>query len=183
MVEENRKVDIQRTDQLQQLREKVDEMGKSKVEVTRSDFNELQESLSNLARAGQQILTEQKILKSLRFRKMKERFEQISPAWKVTLQWVLSDSGPEHQEIKFIKWLEDSSQNQPPYWVGGKPGSGKSTLMKFICEHEKTIAALQKWAGSDPLVTASFFFWYHGTKMQKSQEGFLQTLLHEIFRK
>jgi hypothetical protein len=182
MVEENRRINIQRTDQLLELRAKIDEIGKTKVEVSNSDFNKLQESLSNLVRTGQEILIEQNILKSLRFREIKVRFEKIPKAHTRTLQWMLQHYGPEHP-IKFMEWLEDSSQNQPPYWVGGKAGSGKSTLMKFICDHPKTITALQNWAGSDPLLTASFFFWSYGTEMQKSQEGFLQTLLHEILRK
>ena len=182
MVEENRRIDIQRTNSLLELRARIDEIGQSKVEVRNSDFVKLQESLLTLARTGQEILREQNVLKSLRFKEVKLRFEQIPKAYTTTLQWALEHSGPEHP-IKLIDWLEDSSQNQPPYWVGGKPGSGKSTLMKFICDHPKTIAALRSWAGSDPLVTASFFFWFYGTPMQKSQGGFLQTLLHEILRK
>jgi hypothetical protein len=182
MVDENKKINIQRTDELLELRGIIEGIGKSKIQVSKSDFDKLQESLSHLVRAGHEILTEQDILRSLRFREIRVRFEQIPKAYTETLEWLLQQSGPEHP-TKFLEWLEDSSHNQPLYWVGGKPGSGKSTLMKFICEHPKTKTALQEWAGSDQLVTASFFFWFYGTKMQKSQEGFLQTLLHEILRK
>lgn len=182
MVDENRRINIQRTDELLELRGIIEGIGKSKAQVSKSDFDKLQESLSHLVRTGHEILTEQNILRSLRFKEIRVRIEQIPKAYTATLEWLLQQSGPEHP-TKFLEWLEDSSHNLPPYWVGGKPGSGKSTLMKFICEHPKTKATLQEWAGSDPLVTASFFFWFYGTKMQKSQEGFLQTLLHEILRK
>jgi hypothetical protein len=189
MVDENKRSSIQRTEELLQLRARIDQIGKSKDEVVKSNFDKLQENLADLVRTGQEILTEQNILKSLRFGEIRVRFDQIPEAYTVTLEWMFrpsrpraESSGPENH-INFLEWLEVSSHNQPPYWVGGKPGSGKSTLMKFIYEHAKTRAALQKWAGSDLLVTASFFFWFYGTKMQKSQEGFLQTLLYEILRK
>ncbi|KAH8775890.1 hypothetical protein BGZ57DRAFT_369000 [Hyaloscypha finlandica] len=189
MVDENKRRSIQRTEELLELRARINQIGKSKGEVIKSNFDKLQENLADLVRTGQEILTEQNILKSLRFREIRVRFDQIPEAYTETLEWMLQpsrpraeSSGPENR-IQFLEWLEVSSHNQPPYWVGGKPGSGKSTLMKFIYEHAKTREALQKWAGSDLLVTASFFFWFYGTKMQKSQEGFLQTLLYEILRK
>ncbi|KAE9375099.1 hypothetical protein N431DRAFT_369261, partial [Stipitochalara longipes BDJ] len=181
MVEENKRTDIKRTDQLLELRVKVDQIDKSKFAVEHSDFDNLLNTLSSIACTGQELLTEQNILKCLRFREIRIRFEQIPMAYTATLQWVLQHSAAE-RPIKFLDWLENPSQNQP-YWIGGKPGSGKSTLMKFIYEHPKMKAGLRKWAGSDNLITASFFFWFYGTETQKSQEGLLQTLLHEILRK
>jgi hypothetical protein len=189
MVDENKRRSIQRTEELLELRARIDQISKSKGEVLKSNFDKLQENLTDLIQTGQEILTEQNILESLRFGEIRVRFDHIPEAYTATLEWMLRPSGPSAESsgpensIKFLEWLEVSSHNQPPYWVGGKPGSGKSTLMKFIYEHAKTRAALQKWAGSDLLVTASFFFWFYGTKMQKSQEGFLQTLLYEILRK
>jgi len=182
MIKENKRMDIERTSQLLELRAMVEGIGESREDIIHSDFDNLQESLSHLARTAPEILREQNILKSLKFSELEVRFEQIPEAYTTTLDWVLQPSGLGHP-IKFLDWLEDSDHNLAPYWVGGKPGSGKSTLMKFISKHPRTAAALQKWTGSDQLVTASFFFWYYGTKMQKSQEGLLQTLLYEIFRK
>ena len=182
MIEENKRMDIERTSQLLELRAMVEGIGASREHIIHSDFDNLQECLSHLARTAPEFLKEQNILKSLKFSELEVRLEQIPEAYTTTLDWVLQPSGPGHP-IKFLDWLEDSDHKLAPYWVGGKPGSGKSTLMKFISKHPRTAAALQKWAGSDQLVTASFFFWYYGTKMQKSQEGLLQTLLYEIFRK
>lgn len=39
-------------------------------------------------------------------------------------------------------------------WI--KPGSGKSTLMKYIYEHPATSNLLQKWADTVPVLTAAF---------------------------
>jgi ribosome biogenesis GTPase A len=43
------------------------------------------------------------------------------------------------------------------YYINGKPGSGKSTLIKFIAQHERTGASFAKRAGTN-LVKAFFFF-------------------------
>jgi hypothetical protein len=52
--------------------------------------------------------------------------------------------------------------------------------MKYICNHETTLKTLRRWAGAEPLFTASFFFWNSGYPMQKSQVGLLQSLLYQV---
>lgn len=44
----------------------------------------------------------------------------------------------------FLHWL---STGNDIFHITGKLGSGKSTLMKFLCEHKRTKEELQKWAG------------------------------------
>ncbi|KAK8076727.1 hypothetical protein PG994_003999 [Apiospora phragmitis] len=68
------------------------------------------------------------------------------------------------------------------FWVYGKPGSGKSTFMKFLCGNRDTRRCLQRWAGQKELIVAKSFFWYAGSALQKSQEGLLRSLLFEILR-
>ena len=79
----------------------------------------------------------------------------------------------------FKDWLEADSSD--PYWLSGKPGSGKSTLMKYIstefrsyCQSHDTLSG---WADA---VTCSFFFWNLGSSLQKSYIGLLRSLLHQI---
>jgi len=48
---------------------------------------------------------------------------------------------------------------QDIYWINGKAGSGKSTLTKFICEHDKTNEALRTWAALNEVQILSYFFW------------------------
>ncbi|KAL8893373.1 MAG: hypothetical protein Q9192_005333 [Flavoplaca navasiana] len=79
----------------------------------------------------------------------------------------------------FKDWLEGDSND--PYWLSGKPGSGKSTLMKYIstefrsyCQSHNTLSA---WADA---VTCSFFFWNLGSSLQKSYVGLLRSLLLQI---
>lgn len=48
------------------------------------------------------------------------------------------------QREKWTNWL---SSGNGIFHIAGKLGSGKSTLMKFLCNHPQTKVALQKWAG------------------------------------
>jgi hypothetical protein len=64
------------------------------------------------------------------------------------------------------------------FWAYGKPGSEKSTLMKFLFNDNRTQSHLQAWSNGRPLVKTGFFFWSSGTMIQKSREGLLQSILH-----
>ncbi|KAL9033118.1 MAG: hypothetical protein Q9180_006122, partial [Flavoplaca navasiana] len=79
----------------------------------------------------------------------------------------------------FKDWLEGDSND--PYWLSGKPGSGKSTLMKYISTEFRSFCqshdTLSTWADA---VTCSFFFWNLGSSLQKSYVGLLRSLLHQI---
>src|SRR5579862_1109692 len=63
-----------------------------------------------------------------------------------------------------------------------EPGSGKSTLMKYLYNNTRTLRYLQPWIGIAPFMMIGFFFWSSGTTMQMSRMGLLQTLLHEAVK-
>ena len=119
------------------------------------------------------------ILKLLRFRQMEDRLEEVAPAHRKTFEWIFRDDGETTPWSNFVQWLR-ADRPPGPYWVRGKAGSGKSTLMKYIGSHPQTRTALLEWAGNVELVTASFFFWNLGTTMQKSLLGLLRSLLHTV---
>ncbi|KXH56647.1 hypothetical protein CNYM01_06541 [Colletotrichum nymphaeae SA-01] len=73
-----------------------------------------------------------------------------------------------------IDWLKCDSSI---FWCSGKPGSGKSTLMRYIISDARTRSALKVW-GTNPLVV-SHFFWRPGTLMQQSIRGMFCSLLHQ----
>lgn len=81
----------------------------------------------------------------------------------------------------FLSWLRVGSG---VFFISGKAGSGKSTLMKFLSQEEKTREELQAWARSDgkQLILARFFFWNSGDKLQKSLEGLYRAILWDILR-
>jgi hypothetical protein len=68
------------------------------------------------------------------------------------------------------------------YWITGKPGSGKSTLMKYLVRNSRTSELLTQWAGPHKLVVSYHYFWNAGTELQRSQQGLLRTLLFHITR-
>ena len=109
---------------------------------------------------------------------MDHRLDSIQEAHKKTFEWIFKDSTSEEgRRIQFLDWLESG---HGIYWINGKAGSGKSTLMKFLGEHEKTAEALRAWAGGKRLAVAHHYFWNAGTPLQKSQKGLFQSLLYQI---
>lgn len=113
----------------------------------------------------------------LRFPEIENRRDRIPDAFKRTFEWIYSDPQETQRPWNnFIEWLEN---DKSLYWITGKAGSGKSTLLKFIYYDSRTKEHLQKWASPDPLVTAAFFFWNSGTKLEMSQEGLLRSILYD----
>ena len=79
----------------------------------------------------------------------------------------------------FLTWTKLGDQI---YHISGKAGSGKSTLMKFLCQHSRVQQELNSWAGDNKLVFAQFFFWNSGDKLQMSLEGLYRTILFETLK-
>jgi len=119
------------------------------------------------------------VLDLLWFRFMTDRQEEISAPYKATFGWshAARTGGGGTGSNHLASWLV---QGTGIYWVNGKAGSGKSTFMKHMATDPQTATLLQEWAGEDTtLLCAQFFFWAAGTRLQKSQEGLLRTILHE----
>jgi hypothetical protein len=124
-----------------------------------------------------------RLLDSLNFATMNDRHEQISESHKSTLQWIFEEpKSAIHRWDNFSTWLKTSTPSL--YWINGKAGSGKSTLMDFLCGHQITNALLRSWANGTPLVTANFFFWLGGVHhLQRTQKGLLRSILYQILSK
>ena len=99
-------------------------------------------------------------LKSLSFPNMDQRENLVEDAATNTCTWLLN-----HAEYK--AWLE---QHHALLWIVGKPGAGKSTLMRY---------ALQRGSPSSDVI-ASFFFFGRGSDLQRSSYGLFRSLLHQI---
>ena len=143
-----------------------------------NDIATLEASLSTLHLSTTDLKKQQILLESLSFQNRSARRSAIPEAHRKTFRWAFhrkSDSS----EMDLLKWLKHGDRI---FWVSGKPGSGKSTFMKFIAECKETTEALNTWSYPKVTVVASHYFWCSGTKIQKSQQGLLQTLLFEIFR-
>ncbi|KAK7917514.1 Vegetative incompatibility protein HET-E-1 [Apiospora marii] len=124
----------------------------------------------------------EEILNSLKDDEKEDREFRIVPAHAATFKWIFDSNMAPHPHTErtwssMSTWLE---ADQDVYWITGKPGSGKSTLVKFLASHKRTMHHLRKWAGATPLVVASFYFWNSGSVAQMSQLGLLRSLIHDI---
>lgn len=123
----------------------------------------------------QDVLRE--IRAKLNYEKKDDRFDDIAEAHRNTFDWILQEDSFKHTSWPDLgKWLQ---KDTGIYWISGKAGSGKSTLMKFLQEDMRLKEALKLWAGDSTLLVVSFYFWNAGTDLQKSQEGLFRSLLFQ----
>ncbi|KAK3986949.1 hypothetical protein QBC44DRAFT_401370 [Cladorrhinum sp. PSN332] len=153
-----------------------------------AEISALEEMMSKVRLSEEMTLKELTIVRSLGYNSRTVRHEAIPYAHQKTFEWIFEtdDVGTRPQDLQpeinppvFMNWLRHGNG---AFWISGKPGSGKSTLMKFVSNHQTTAAALSLWSRPLPAVIASHYFWSLGTEMQKSQKGLLQSLIYDIFR-
>lgn len=133
-----------------------------------------------IADAAQQTIDrfhQDQIIQRLWFRKLTNREESIDPAHRMTMLWALETPANDTPWDNLTEWLRTGSGI---YWVSGKAGSGKSTLMKFLFRNPKTTRLISDWAEGGPSEALGFFFWNLGSPEEKTQEGLSRSLLYQI---
>ncbi|BCS25933.1 Pfs, NB-ARC and Ankyrin domain protein [Aspergillus puulaauensis] len=110
----------------------------------------------------------QKLLESLRFDQIEARKSNIKSSHARTCKWLLEN--PEYCE-----WLDTTELNSHHgvLWIKGKPGAGKSTLMKFALDN-----AIENMKDRTVL---HFFFNARGEELEKSTIGMYRSLLWQLF--
>ncbi|PGH07190.1 hypothetical protein GX51_01977 [Blastomyces parvus] len=111
----------------------------------------------------------QKLLNSLRFAQIDSRKSTIKTAHNKTCRWFLSR--PDYEA-----WLDPAklTQHYGFLWISGKPGAGKSTIMKFAYSEMKRKARRQD------AIIVSFFFNARGEHLEKSILGMYRSLLLQL---
>lgn len=104
---------------------------------------------------------------------MDDRRRQVQEAHRNTFRWIFEDEST----TRFAEWVLTGNGI---FWINGKLGSGKSTLMKFITYHEQLKELLNIWTADTSLFVASFYFWRSGSELQRSLAGLYRTLLYQI---
>ncbi|PMD20004.1 hypothetical protein NA56DRAFT_705245 [Hyaloscypha hepaticicola] len=112
------------------------------------------------------------LLESLRFPSMGDREGTVAKAYQKTFEWNFKDPSS-----KFSEWLKAGTDT---FWIQGKAGSGKSTLIRFITTHSKIGEYLDSWSPNGSTDTATSFFWKSGVAEQRSLVGLLRSLLWEM---
>lgn len=124
------------------------------------------------------IQKEKSILRMLYFRQIQDRRQEVAEACSRTFEWIFHPPAGHYPWSSFVTFLEE--YQTLPYWINGKAGSGKSTLIKFILRHPQLRRSLLRWAGKTELTVVSFFLWNQGTPLQKSHVGLLRSLLYTV---
>ena len=100
------------------------------------------------------------------------RIREVHEANKKTFQWLFDPS-----IVSFSSWLRDRSLGASSiYWIQGKPGSGKSTLMKFAMHDQKLWEVLE----TKQCTVAAYFFHDRGSAIQKTLIGMFQQILGSV---
>ncbi|KAL8774445.1 MAG: hypothetical protein Q9209_000818 [Squamulea sp. 1 TL-2023] len=123
---------------------------------------------------------QERFIESLYFPEISARQEQIPDAFEGTCAWIFESENVTDQHKPwddFRTWLETGTG---AYWISGKPGAGKSTLMKYLVDDNRTEPFLDTWKGNNELLLVSFFFWSTGSELQKSSAGLLRSLVYQI---
>lgn len=138
---------------------------------------------------SRQLDFHEEFMKSLFFPDMTRREFEIKNAAPGTLHWIYGRVPPKELDDNdllenkidafegFVDWLRYDSCE---YWISGKLGSGKSTLMAYILGDGNTKKLLRVWSGNEDVLILSFFFWRLGTGLQNTMEGLLRSLLYQI---
>ncbi|KAI1850244.1 hypothetical protein JX265_002140 [Neoarthrinium moseri] len=120
----------------------------------------------------------QQILDTLCFDALHDREERIDEASGQTCEWILTATEDERSPPIWHSWLNNSDDTI--FWMSGRAGSGKSTVMKYAFQNDDTRKRLQAWAGDGELLMAAVYLFEAGSQIQKSREGILRSILWQI---
>ncbi|SCO86009.1 uncharacterized protein FRV6_10136 [Fusarium oxysporum] len=141
----------------------------------------------------------ERLLRSFRYQDMSHRKNEIHRRHESTFNWIFGENTPDTDQAPskpepgsllknlssssneqrvcggFVRWLKSPDSR---YWISGRPGTGKSVLIKFIISDERTVDSLQQWQPNAQILT--HFFWKVGSPMQSSFKGFLCSLVYQL---
>lgn len=86
-------------------------------------------------------------LRSLDSVEARSRIQNVHKVYSDTYEWIFDS------EFSFRTWLSGEDPS-PKFWIQGKPGSGKSTLMKFAKDHPTTRQLLKKYHNGPWIIAA-----------------------------
>ncbi|KAL8918427.1 MAG: hypothetical protein Q9208_007332 [Pyrenodesmia sp. 3 TL-2023] len=111
----------------------------------------------------------QLILDALSFRAIDARYSTVKAAHAKTCRWLL-------QRSEYQDWCDNTKtpEHHGLLWIKGKPGSGKSTLVKFAVQNARK-------ANKEAKVIC-FFFNARGENLEKTTLGMYRTLLLQLLQ-
>ncbi|KAK8077108.1 hypothetical protein PG996_003278 [Apiospora saccharicola] len=138
--------------------------------------NQVQDAQKARLLEHKQAERRQKLLRSLKYNGMNERRNDHHLHHPSTLQTIWKDNLDTDLWQPFRDWLYSEDQ---VFWVSGKPGSGKTTLMKFLVSQRQTLERLRVW--NPNVIVVSHFIWLMGPDpMQRNLKGIFCSVLHQV---
>ncbi|KAL7621867.1 hypothetical protein AAE478_007367 [Parahypoxylon ruwenzoriense] len=112
----------------------------------------------------------QDLVDSLRFDQIDARQMTIKNAHAKTCKWLLI-------RPEYLDWLDPAKVNEHHgfLWIKGKPGTGKSTLMKFVLYNARRRMKER--------IIINFFFNARGDDLEKSTTGMYRSLLLQLLER
>ncbi|KLO84880.1 Uncharacterized protein LW93_7131 [Fusarium fujikuroi] len=146
----------------------------------------------------------ERLLRSFQYPDMNRRRNEIHSSYGSTFNWLFEGKfeddylGSEASQLGYPPWYQSGNEAdsyprglarssfgtwlksiENRYWISGRPGTGKSVLMKFIISHKQTMDSLRQWQPEAQIL--SHFFWKVGSPTQSSFMGFLCSLVYQAF--
>ncbi|KAH8885834.1 hypothetical protein GQ53DRAFT_876663 [Thozetella sp. PMI_491] len=169
----------------------------------------IQSSLQNLQSMAAALPYETMILKRLYFSSIYNREDRVLKNTRSTFQWMTEGDHSQFEasdafQETFEQWREtvfrkDKRERAEAskcfvdflkyrqnglFFICGKPGAGKSTMMKFLAaeENSRVRTMLRDWAGKEELVVVSVYFSRSTDELQMSLEGFYRSILFRMLK-
>lgn len=163
------------------IRTKSDHVG-HKIDGLATEFKDLAQRVLEMNKTN----LKEAFMDSLFFSDYEIREKSVESPTEETFEWIFDYDGGATPETpakwpSFPQWLEDTESSKQ-YWLSGKAGSGKSTLMAHIVRDKRTRNHLKHWSGSQPLHVLSFFLFRPGGKLQCGFEHLLRSLLYQLMK-
>ena len=99
------------------------------------------------------------------------------------MEWIWDDGEPtwaaydQKSSPGFVKWIQSEGHI---FWIYGKPGAGKSTLMKQLTQSKQTFDLMPRWP--KPVITVSFFFYELGQHQERQFKSLLMAILFALLQ-
>lgn len=136
------------------------------------EYKKVAAALQRMAEKKRMLSPEQvqTLLTSLGFSQINARHMTIAKAYVGTCEWFLNTPG-------YIDWLDPKKLDRHDgfLWIKGKPGAGKSTLMKSALGHAKKTM--------NDTVIIFFFFNARGHELERSTIGMYRSLLLQLLER